>query len=744
MGVFDQLWDTLRTSPAADAVRQVQMHGGVLPSIYSAADSVKRRLSDAVGHPLDYLAQTAGQLQDHPEAIQGAFMPDGAGLGTHMPAFAGTFGGYNALTANKDAAFNAARRLAAGHDPATVWKETGWGLGPDKNMRFEIPDNTAKFNGEMDIHAANLAEAQRIKDMKAQATDLFRQRLTQPDLFPKQLNTAIGDLRDQAKAAEAARTAPNGLDSHAQYRGNLAPLALEHPELYAAYPDLAANIIRQGADRGPGSFGARVGTNIDINKPALARDPLSTALHEMQHGVQDQEAFSRGGNQEMFTSPLSPVNRPLLDRLHDLNEQTPPPGPEGRQHANDVYDTRAELLRRQNDPFSAYQRLAGEAEARLTQARMNMTPEERANSYPFDPDYFKQTTGVGIGDLIHIDDKGQPTMSAQAPNYPQAEALETARRNGVSMLGLPEHNTPMDRAAAMGYADEGYHGSLNDIHAFNPNKASTESHAGMGTYITDSAEDASRNYASIYGPDVAGKVTRRLEESGEGDRPPAPGWYDKLQNETLTPNQTRLLTERYLGADNAGTVYPLMFKKGQAAHLDNPKLDTHIEGMERYDPEEDEYFPSDTFHDWERAQRNVNNLVDGGEPDMLAHLAEQGYTSDGARAGDIYDTVHKNAGDLYDNNGDLLSGAAVAGEFLKGLGIDTIQHTPQFRNAQLNLGNTHSIVFDPSHIRSRFAAFDPARAHEPDLLAGYMPPASTYQQQDDPQPGALTQAITAP
>jgi len=37
---------------------------------------------------------------------------------------------------------------------------------------------------------------------------------------------------------------------------------------------------------------------------------------------------------------------------------------------------------------------------------------------------------------------------------PQDEALETARKNAVTMLGLPENNTAMDRARAMGYVDD--------------------------------------------------------------------------------------------------------------------------------------------------------------------------------------------------------------------------------------------------------------------------------------------------
>jgi hypothetical protein len=52
------------------------------------------------------------------------------------------------------------------------------------------------------------------------------------------------------------------------------------------------------------------------------------------------------------------------------------------------------------DPYQEYKRLAGEAEARLTQSRMNLTPEQRLAQYPYDPEYFEQATGVPLNSLI--------------------------------------------------------------------------------------------------------------------------------------------------------------------------------------------------------------------------------------------------------------------------------------------------------------------------------------------------------
>ena len=61
--------------------------------------------------------------------------------------------------------------------------------------------------------------------------------------------------------------------------------------------------------------------------------------------------------------------------------------------------------------------------------------------------------------------KASQAMDALRP--PQSDALETARKNAVTMLGLLPNNTPMDRARALGFVDEGLlHGTVNDFPAF--------------------------------------------------------------------------------------------------------------------------------------------------------------------------------------------------------------------------------------------------------------------------------------
>lgn len=56
-----------------------------------------------------------------------------------------TFGGRAAATADHSALDRAAGMQAAGARPESIWQGTGWGLGRDGVLRFEIPDDAARL-----------------------------------------------------------------------------------------------------------------------------------------------------------------------------------------------------------------------------------------------------------------------------------------------------------------------------------------------------------------------------------------------------------------------------------------------------------------------------------------------------------------------------------------------------------------------------------------------------------------------
>jgi len=75
---------------------------------------------------------------------------------------------------------------------------------------------------------------------------------------------------------------------------------------------------------------------------------------------------------------------------------------------------------------------------------------------------------VALGGLLGKTGVGKLAQSAPKLKAPQDQALEIARKNAVKMLGLPENNTAMDRAKAMGFDDGWYHGTTADIRRFSP------------------------------------------------------------------------------------------------------------------------------------------------------------------------------------------------------------------------------------------------------------------------------------
>jgi hypothetical protein len=84
MGLFDELVETVKTSPAADLVRDVQSHNGLLGYIYSKSDSLKRNLKDSFSDPIGRIRQTLGRISDDPDAfareLAAGFNPSHVGM----------------------------------------------------------------------------------------------------------------------------------------------------------------------------------------------------------------------------------------------------------------------------------------------------------------------------------------------------------------------------------------------------------------------------------------------------------------------------------------------------------------------------------------------------------------------------------------------------------------------------------------------------------------------------------------
>lgn len=182
---------------------------------------------------------------------------------------------------------------------------------------------------------------------------------------------------------------------------------LEHPELYEAYPHLKGTGISMGGGPNRGSYmegapGRAPYINASGETP---RRQLGTALHEVQHAVQDYEGFSPGSSPETAGSKAHLVTNTIMDNLEKRIAELPP-GPE-RKALEDRYG-RMSRLKGTIDEYDLYHRHAGETEARNVSWRQPLSAEERAAYPPWKSEDVlpaDQITGIPGKGVAHYEPK---------------------------------------------------------------------------------------------------------------------------------------------------------------------------------------------------------------------------------------------------------------------------------------------------------------------------------------------------
>jgi hypothetical protein len=373
----------------------------------------------------------------------------------------------------------------AGIDPRKVWSETGNWKAPDGMWRQEIPDNAAALHPILES----------------------------------------GDITRWDSTDGISALGKDGL--------------MQHGFLEGAYPELSnINTVGRVQTELGGFLDAISGNSIpsstyggydEVNNLLALTSPLnkakSTTLHELQHAIQQREGFARGGSAEQMQKEFESA-KSLNDHFSMANaiatsaekdfggnldkalewfiemgfgadkshiDTIMTNGQKRVANLADKYAQKAKDLGVNNQyasGYDLYKRLAGEAEARATQARMNMDMPQRLQTYPAD------SYDVPLDQLIVRYDNG-PAMSAGRPvNHlgqeipPTQYELAHAEAQRVAALpieegglGLPVNNTAMDRARAMGFDGEDvYHATTKTFDEFRP---STSGMFGHGVYFAD-------------------------------------------------------------------------------------------------------------------------------------------------------------------------------------------------------------------------------------------------------------------
>lgn len=254
-----------------------------------------------------------------------------------------SYAGEQAQTAPLHSLVMAQSMIAVGRPAKDVRKETGWFCGPDGRWRFEIDDSQAKVRGLAEHVQASLRRGERVQLALEQV--------------------------------------------------------LDHPRLYAAYAHLASLPVTLDGNlrAGAGAFSPAAGSIAVGVAGAVGDDPLlvSVLLHEVQHAIQEKEAFAGGGSPGVLAW-ANRAMRPLLVRQTDeaMAALQPPTyesywgnkdSAEGREQYEEFlrewrsveYQRKLWLAVQEGAAAALYERLAGEVEARDVQARRGMDAQRR-------------------------------------------------------------------------------------------------------------------------------------------------------------------------------------------------------------------------------------------------------------------------------------------------------------------------------------------------------------------------------
>lgn len=244
----------------------------------------------------------------------------------------------------------AERMKAAGATKEEIWRETaglmsredprfsGVHYGKDYNPRFEIPDKDASWPERM--------------------LDTYERR-------------------------QEAVTQPGE--------------TLEHPLLYAAYPEMR-NIPMEGVARSQlpsgGVFDPGLIMPGDLFKAQIAAQgptperARQVALHELQHATQFKENHARGSNPEIAPSVMNMSDPGIREAMVDFENVKRALDRKDLDHTTeqrllDEYFRIGGYLK-QAGQTEGYRRSAGETEARNVEKRARMTPEQLRNRPPWE------------------------------------------------------------------------------------------------------------------------------------------------------------------------------------------------------------------------------------------------------------------------------------------------------------------------------------------------------------------------
>lgn len=240
----------------------------------------------------------------------------------------GSFAGVTSKTFDKGALEVAQAAEKEGVHPEEIWNKTGFFRGADNRWRYEIVDKDARINSKGFDRKIE-------EDMSGELV---------PTISVKEFGTTVGE-------------------------------ALDHPELFKAYPHLKNIGIyplpEQLAERGV--IGQMAEGNMYLKNDLHPDFVRSVILHELSHEIQKKEGFARGGSAPEF-------EHPNLKKAKKIYEEAVAKG--GNPESEELKKAKAILEDEKDKSATLYRRLMGEVEARNVQTRMDFDELMSMQTYP--------------------------------------------------------------------------------------------------------------------------------------------------------------------------------------------------------------------------------------------------------------------------------------------------------------------------------------------------------------------------
>ena len=325
------------------------------------------------------------------EAINNAIVYGEGKLAKITPQPLRIFVGPNSATFDKVNAVRAHEMEKAGIDPEKIWQETGTFRGPDKQWRQEINDLNAKANYSP-MYSDVLNAHSQFEYGKPYHSLPFGE-------------VGLGEMRKKV----------SDLAESDMIRYKTASGSFPHPNLYKAYSELQN--IKVEPYKSKDISGSYQKTKIEegsLKKPQktikdekiVAEAPneeelKSVMVHEMQHAIQTRENFARGGSPNEYSDIANKIREHQKAFNYALEQRMNTKDPVAKDNLAQVMSFHGIKMGELKNKFGAnqndfYKRIAGEAEARAAQKRMNLSDEDRRRIFPL------HSYDVPIKDLIFL------------------------------------------------------------------------------------------------------------------------------------------------------------------------------------------------------------------------------------------------------------------------------------------------------------------------------------------------------